>query len=224
MRENRSYQREKVRIRPKSKWGRGRVWVRSVWKREQCVSIERYLMKWEKNRAEATYRKHEARWIERYWELSSTNSQHIYLLRCYWELSTAKRPWWIEQLSRIYWADRKFLDGSRICWEAIETNSQKFRWIEVTLTSIEKGSSKISINSLVVEMSKNSFLEKRKTQIWMQSSMLFNQRSNQHFKLSKTSLNKKNVKHLDPKYTHILNKFNQFYISKTSQNSLVSIH
>ena len=146
------------------------------------------------------------------------------LSRCYRDLSTAKWPQWIEMLLSIYQAVKNFLVGSRICWEAIETNSQKFRWIEVTLTSIEKGSSKISIDSLAVEMSKNSFLEKRKTQIWMQSSMLFNQRSNQHFKLSKTSLNKKNVKHLDPKYTHILNKFNQFYISKTSQNSLVSIH
>ena len=40
------------------------------------------------------------------------------------------------------------------------------------------------------------------------------------------SLNKKNVKHLDPKHTHThtLNKSNQFYISKTSRDSLVSIH
>ena len=33
--------------------------------------------------------------------------------------------------------------------------------------------------------------------------MLLNQRSNQHFKLSKSSLIKKNVKDLDPKHTHI---------------------
>ena len=58
----------------------------------------------------------------------------------------------------------------------------------------------------------------------MQSHMLLNQRSKQHFKLLKTFLNKKNVKHLDPKHTHTLNKSNQFYISKTSQDSLVSIH
>ena len=40
----------------------------------------------------------------------------------------------------------------------------------------------------------------------MQSSMLLNQRSKQHFKLLKTSLNTKNVKHIDPKthtHTHI---------------------
>ena len=35
----------------------------------------------------------------------------------------------------------------------------------------------------------------------------------------------KNVKHIDPKtHTHTLNKSNQFYISKTSQDSLVSIY
>ena len=37
----------------------------------------------------------------------------------------------------------------------------------------------------------------------MQSNILLNQRSKQHFKLSKTSLNTKNVKHIDPKtHTH----------------------
>ena len=61
----------------------------------------------------------------------------------------------------------------------------------------------------------------------MQSNMQLNQGSKQHFKLSKSSLNKKNVKHRDPKthtHTHTQNKPNQFYISKTSQDSLVSIH
>ena len=57
---------------------------------------------------------------------------------------------------------------------------------------------------------------KRKTQIWMQSSMLYNQRSKQLFKTSKSFLNKKKVNHIDPKRTHTLNKSNQFYILKTS--------
>ena len=45
------------------------------------------------------------------------------------------------------------------------------------------------------------------------------------YKLSKTSLNN-NFKHKDPKntHTHTLNKSNQFYFSKTSQDNLVSIH
>ena len=50
----------------------------------------------------------------------------------------------------------------------------------------------------------------------MQSSMLYNQRFKQHFTFSKSSLNKKNVKLIDPKHTYTLNKSNQFYISKTS--------
>ena len=51
----------------------------------------------------------------------------------------------------------------------------------------------------------------------MQSTMQLNQGSKQHFNLSKASLNKKNVKHTDPKtHRRTLNKSNQFYISKTS--------
>ena len=46
----------------------------------------------------------------------------------------------------------------------------------------------------------------------MQSSMLHNQGSKQHFKLSKSSLNKKNVKYIDPEHTQTRNKSNQFYI------------
>ena len=43
----------------------------------------------------------------------------------------------------------------------------------------------------------------QKIHMRMQSSMLLNQKSKQHFKLSKTSLNMKNVKHKDPKtHTH----------------------
>ena len=55
--------------------------------------------------------------------------------------------------------------------------------------------------------------------------MQLNQGSNQQFKLSKSFLNN-NFKHIDPKntHTHTHNKSNQFYISKTSQDSLVSIH
>ena len=49
------------------------------------------------------------------------------------------------------------------------------------------------------------------------------------FELFKTFPNNKNVKHIDPKkkthtHTHTHNKSNQFYILKTGQDSLVSIH
>ena len=52
-------------------------------------------------------------------------------------LSNRSQPRWIDQLSSIYRADRKFLDGSRICQESIK-NAIKRSW---------KG----SIDSLAVE-------------------------------------------------------------------------
>ena len=69
------------------------------------------------------------------------------------------------------------------------------------------------------------FFEMWKTQIWMQSNIQLNQWSNQHKNLSKLSLNQKKIwAQGSPKHTHTLNKSNKFYISKTSQDSLVSIH
>ena len=62
--------------------------------------------------------------------------------RSYREVSTAKWLRWIEKLSSIYQAYRNFLDGSRICREAIKLDSQKPWWIEITITAIEKGSSR----------------------------------------------------------------------------------
>ena len=67
------------------------------------------------------------------------------------QLSGRSQPQWIESLSRIYLLDKKFLDESRICQEAIETNSQKLRWIEITITAVEKGRSRGSKDSLAVE-------------------------------------------------------------------------
>ena len=140
------------------------------------------------------------------------------LLRVYREVSIAKGARWIKKLSSIYWASRKFLNGSSSCQEAIE-NATK------AIENAIKRSWKSLIDSLAiercpaaVEIAQKQFFKKRKTHTWMQSSMLYNQRSKQHFKLSKSSFNKKNVKHIDPKHTHThtLNKSNQFYISKTS--------
>ena len=54
--------------------------------------------------------------------------------------------------------------------EAIETNSQKSRWIEIAIIANEKGSSRCSIDSLTVkrcpaavEIAQKQFLKKRKT-------------------------------------------------------------
>ena len=107
--------------------------------RERWFSIERDRIKWEKRLRWDIYRKHEARWIDK---CRALNFQQMELLRSYREVSTTKWPWWIEKLSRIYRAYRNFLDGSRSCWAAIETNSKKPWWIEITITAIEKGSSR----------------------------------------------------------------------------------
>ena len=139
-------------------------------------------------RTEALYRKTWNSMDRELSRLSSTKSQQMKLSRCYWELSTARRPRWIELLLSIYRANRMLLNGSRICREAIETNSQKLWWIKIALTWERR--SRGLIDSLAVERywedvekCKNSFSKKRKRQKWMQSSMLLNQRSNQHFKL-----------------------------------------
>ena len=97
------------------------------------------------------------------------------------------------------------------CREAIEETGT----FSIDPPSVEEVSSKLL----------KQFFEKRKILTWMQSNMQHNQWSRHHINLSKSSLNK-NFKHMDPKntHTHTLNKSNQFYISKTSQNNLVSIH
>ena len=67
------------------------------------------------------------------------------------QLSSRSQPRWIENLSRIYQPDRKFLDGSRIYLAGIEIESQESRWIEIAITFIEKRSSRGSIDSLAVK-------------------------------------------------------------------------
>jgi len=66
-------------------------------------------------------------------------------------VSIANKLRWIEKLSSIYQASKNFLDGSSSYREAIKIESQESRWIEIAITTIEKGSSKGSIDSLVVE-------------------------------------------------------------------------
>ena len=122
--------------RPKSKWGRWRGWGKSVWERKRNVFVKRDRRKWDLI----------SRW--NYLRKMRLDGLRIYLdsiellSRICWgsieNLSMAKIPQWIEQLSWSYQPNRNFLDGSRICREAIETNSKKFRWIEDALRSVEK--------------------------------------------------------------------------------------
>ena len=97
-----------------------------------------------------------------------------------------KVSWWIEKLLRSY-----------------RDKVQKARWIEYAIRSIEKRSPRGSIDRNLsricqeaVELDKKEFFKERKnTKRWMQTSKLLKHRSNQHVKLSKTSLNKNNAKH-----------------------------
>ena len=115
---------------------------------------------------------------------------------------------WIENLSISYW--EKFLKVS-MDWNCDNSCREK------KIKRLDRQPSYRELSRSYWDCSKIVFSKKRKTQIWMQSSMLQNQRSKQHFKLSKSSLNKKNVKHIDPKHTHTHKiSLTNFFISKTS--------
>ena len=96
-------------------WKRGKIrsyqWRKSnlgrkisgeeVWGGEESESIERDRWEMKKNVLMLYTEKHEARWIERYREVSSFKSHQMELSRSYREVSTAKWPRWIEKLSSI---------------------------------------------------------------------------------------------------------------------------
>ena len=63
------YQRRKAWSRPKSKWGRWRGWLRSVWKRNERVSVERDWWEMKKIALALYIDKYVAWWIGRYREL-----------------------------------------------------------------------------------------------------------------------------------------------------------
>ena len=78
----------------------------------------------------------------------------------------AKVPQWIEILSRIYWPNRKFFDGSRSYRDKV----QKARWIEHGIRYVEIRSSRSSIDRNlsricreVVELDKKEFFKDRKS-------------------------------------------------------------
>ena len=86
--------------------------------------------KWRKFMWTLYKEKHKAWWIERCQEVSSFKTCELSieeLSRICREVSTAKGAWWIEKLSGIYRASRKFLDGSSSNQEAIE-NVIKRSW------------------------------------------------------------------------------------------------
>ena len=93
---------------------------------------------------------------------------------------------WIEKLSRSY-----------------QDKFHKARWIKYALTFVKKGSPRVltdknllRIYREVVELEEKEFFQRDEKHIEMNvTSKLLKHRSNQHVKLSKTSLNKENEKH-----------------------------
>ena len=141
--------------------------------------------------------------------------------------------------SRSYWGDKNFLDGSRSCREAIKKNSQKPRWIENAIIAIEKESLKGSIDSQLSRgiqqlsrLLKNSFSRIEKHRYECNQACCTTKDPNNILNSQKHLSTHKNVqlrvlKHTHTHthtHTHILNKSNQFYVSKTSQDSFVSMH
>ena len=134
-------------LRPKKTWVRGLECKREVWSvRERFGKMRRQKLlreieeKWRKFTWTLYKEKHKARWIERFWEVSSFKMCELSveeLSRICREVSTAKGARWIEKLSSIYQVSRKFLDGSSSYQEAIE--------------NVIKRSWKGSIDSLTVE-------------------------------------------------------------------------
>ena len=121
----RSYQRWEDQSRPKIHWVRGLERKESVWGGEGPETIERDRRKCEKILRWAIWRNTKLNRLRGVEKLSSTKSRQIWICQGAVEnLSTTKSPRWIEKLSRSYWPDRNFLDGSRICRKAIKTNSR----------------------------------------------------------------------------------------------------
>ena len=110
-------------------------------------------------------------------------------------LSRRSQPRWIENLSRIYHPDRKFLDGSKKLSRFYQEEIQKSRWIENTIRSIEKRRQRGSIDenlSRSCRAWRKGVSQRDEKHIEMNAtSKLLKHISNQHVKLSKTSLNKK---------------------------------
>ena len=115
-------------------------------------------------------------------------------------LSTRQKvSWWIEKLSRSY-----------------RDKFQRARWIKIALTTVKKRRKRGSIDVSLSRICRKA--------IKLEENRFFKERKNTHVKLSKTTLNKKMQNIHDPKHTHTQNKSNQFYISKTSYDNLLSIH
>ena len=138
-------------------------------------------------------------------------------------MSTAKIHQWIEQLSARQKLSQWIENLSRSYDSSMDRRCDKI---------CQKRSPRVLIDSYLsricqeaVELDKKQFLKRKKnTQKWMQPSKLLNQDPNNILNFQKHHLTRKMQSIHDSKHTHTLNKSNQFYILKTSQDSLVSTH
>ena len=105
---------------------------------------------------------------------------------------TAKTPRWMEKLSKIYWPDRKLLDGSKKLSSIYQEKIKKPQSIEIMIRSIEKRRKKGLIEGNLsricreaVELEEKKFFKAEKYKKMNATSKLLKDRSNQHIKLSK---------------------------------------
>ena len=121
----------------------------------------------------------------------------------------------IHQVSKSYQNVKNFLNRSTRCRGAIEIAIRK---------SLESSTNSQLLRRCRASFSKNSFSRGEKHRHECNQVCNLTNDSNNILSSQKNLLTKIFKAHRSQKHTHTLNKSNQFYISKTSQDSLMSIH
>ena len=141
-RENKIIPEEEMILRPKNFWVWGLEWERKVWKGEETKTIERD--RGEMKKLSLYIDIFATRWIGKCWELKfARRSNWVAIKRCPQQKGLNG--------SKSYQTSIEHTETSLMDQEAIEIESQESRWIEIAITTIEKRSSRGSIDSLVVE-------------------------------------------------------------------------
>ena len=190
----RSYQVIRGKNRPKITWSKGLEREKWVWEVKSLKSVERDQGSKIWNRYSSLYR----------------NLINLDRSRAVKQLSKFKTR--VPAIEPVIKDLMRGFQHREVQW--IEVAIEETRLIELAIKSYSECDKKklkgLDWWLLCQELSKSYrdclktiFQRREKKQIWMQSSMQLNQTSKQHFKLSKTSLNMKNVKHKNPKtHTH----------------------
>ena len=122
-------------------WSRSKItrvegfeWKKSVWEEKKEILLRERSEKWDLIRTQPIYRNCSLMDRSICQDLSITKSRQKWICRgAIEDLSMAKTLRWIENLSRIYWPDRRFrnwLDGSKKLSRIYRGETQKSRWIE----------------------------------------------------------------------------------------------